>query len=446
MTDGLKGIEIRAAMGVEQDQEQVELFRWETPHRLRKHHRFYEDISLDPVRRRQWEYFWPRLRLTINRDRLPDVMTINGYGDWPLYASGKVAEAPMPPTLSPGVLYCPTCHAVLDWDEAFFGSSPRHFVPKGLLEYRTAVMTGRGRGKRERLVGVDALGHTYCYAFCPNKHSLPHGAGFFDRLIVGVLGSQHNVAGYADQWCKYLLGQREAAAFFSPAQGPWHAEDKPRIGEGIPLIIHPRRNPFPVSLWLHGLWDPLGQRSQSWSLVEHMDCLALLVGPEELSAGRHHGAAKPRPHATPAGQLLCKFWESAHATPGQKLLVSLAIVVTDCDHLIRHGALPAAMCWNSPTPARSHYNPLVQSDTSARLGKYVARHAPALYKFAQNSFSEVAFFGACQLSAGGNGVALHRSQDALEWMLARRNQIPVLKPSAALRQLSAQEGGSHVFT
>ena len=210
------------------------------------------------------------------------------------------------------------------------------------------------------------------------------------------------------------------------------------------LAAYPRRNSFPLSLWLHGMWDQKGQRSKSWSMVPHLDGLVVLIDPATLP-GRRHPRSRALQGANNAADLLGKFTEKADGTPGQKLRVSLAVVLTDCGSLIRDGALPAAMCWNLPSPPGSRYNPLVQCDTSARLGEYVARHAPAFYKCAHNWFYEVAFFGVgATRTHQGNGQ-VHRCHDALTWMLAQRRQIPVMKARAAFKRLASHESGDFVF-
>jgi hypothetical protein len=280
----------------------------------------------------------------------------------------------------------------------------------------------------------------YQWVFCPALHSLPLMEGVSDRLIVGVLGEKQPVSAYADQCSRHLLSGHDQGLFLSQGQNV-HPNGKTDIEEGILLSVYPKENYFPLSVWLFGLWETQGGRSKAWPLAPQMNGLVLVVDPATLMGRRGAGA----PLGDSPADLLVKFVESTKATPGIKLPISLAVVLGQCDALIHDGTLPRCMSWNLPHWPDSGYNPLVQRDTSAKLGGFVAGHAPSLYKLAQDWFSSVSFFGMGTRPVSGVHGKAHRPGDAVTWMLAERKQVPIMNVSKAFEQLGSYESGDYVF-
>jgi len=293
-------------------------------------------------------------------------------------------------------------------------------------------------------VGVDVFGRIWHRVFCPHRHAQPYGTGFFDRLAIGILGDRQSVFAYGEQWKRHLVSKPNARLFRRPARNLRENGGQLSIADGMLLHTYPNSSYFPLATWIFGLWENSGVPAGAWGMSRHIDGLLMIVDPQSFSGDNNARGPGAKGLSNP-GDLLDKFWKSTGSPLGRKLPVSLAIVLDGCDSLIRNGDLPANMPWNLPSLAAGHHNPLVQCDTSARLGEFVARNAPKLYKVARNYFANVAFFGTGNLSGSSGNGTVHRSQDPLTWMLAERKQVSVLKTSKALKQLSSKQGGDYVF-
>jgi hypothetical protein len=405
----------------------VRLYRGPVSRSWRRNGSFHVDVPLAPVVQKQWNYFWARVRVLSGRHDSQDVVLLNGHGNEPLYANGSVVTPTAFCRIDPGTLFCPECGIRFNLESAFFGSAPNTYIASSryLGLQGVVIVTGRRGKKRMRSCAVDSGQNTYPYIFCPNKHPLPYMTGVYDRLVVGILGEQPAVVRYFQEWQKTLLQRNDM--FFAEA-----AQDA-RVGggqQGVLMALHPQENQFPLYLWMYRLWAGANPPSDSWRFARHINGLVLLVDPRN-----------PRRSAN----LLSRFWEKTDALPGEKLPVSVAIVLTGCDFLIRSKVLPQNIAWNLPNAHGSQYNPLVQCDTSARIGEYVARTTPQLYRLAQDRFSSVAYFGTGSMYYASNGELIHRGEDALMWMLAQRKQIPILKPAKAFTQISSHARGNYVF-
>jgi hypothetical protein len=410
----------------------VPLFRWEPGRTLPDRCHFSASVSLRPVR--EWQYFLPRLNVEADDDAL---LVVDGYGDHPIYPSGTLADVACL-RVGRGPLLCPTCCTELGWDQVLFGGSSRQCVENGLLQQRVAVWPGRWLRRRRRPVGVDALGNIFPQMFCPMKHPLPEHEGVHDRLIVGVLGEQQLVRDFAARCADELLRRHDDGLFLGPGYNA-HPEGMLDVEHGILLSIQPRRNYFPISFWMFGLWaGPQQGPSPAYAIAPHVESLILVLDPtrQPALAGRTSGTAGAGP-----ADVLVRFTEQVGATPGTKLAISLAVVLTQCDRLISQGLLPQRILWNLPPRGSGGRCPLVHSDTSARLGSFLAKTAPGLYTVAKNWFSSVSFFGV----GAKAGDRSYRCTDPVTWLLAERGQVPVMKASAALTQVGSYASDDYVF-
>lgn len=429
ISGGLKKLqlEVEAAMTHQHDGETTSLFRGQLSTGFRKHSRNSVDVPLEPIQQMQWDYFWPKVRIVSGDDNGAGVVVINGHGQEPIYANGRVAKSsPSNTTIEPGSLFCPECGIAFDPDEAFFGGSPDSYYPRSRLELVTAVFTGNRKKTRERWVAVDGKNTMFDYVFCPNKHPLPLMTGLYDRFVVGILGQDSSVDRYSKEWNR-SLARRNSKLFAKTAEDA-------RVGggrQGTLLTLYPRKNHFPVHFWLYRFWETPSPQSDSWEFAKRLNGLVVLVDP--LAPGN-------------SADLLSKFWQRMDPPAGTRLPTSLALVLENCDALVARGRLPRNIAWNLPSVPGSRHNPLVQADTSARLSEYVAEEMPKLYRIAQDQFSSAAFFGTNSVGDQQGGKPIHRGEDALMWMLGNRQQIPVQEPNEALKQIGSCKQPAYVFS
>ncbi|MBL9164748.1 MAG: hypothetical protein JNL18_18615 [Planctomycetaceae bacterium] len=302
---------------------------------------------------------------------------------------------------------------------------------------------GRDRKMRAGKFAEDGNGDLFEYIFCPRSHPIASRAGYYDRLVLGILGDAEMVGRFVAEMQAQLITRSNPALFAYPAV----RDEAATCHSGKLLTLHPVNNSFPLHLWILELdqleLDQVGERlTNACKISRFVDGIIILVDASDSSQKIGRSVAL-RTSIGPSDRLT-RFWESI-SPAGDKIPVSLAVVLTGCDRLIDSNSLPRNIGWNLATGPGTYFDALVQCDTSARFGELIAKHLPALYHAAQNRFRESAFFGVGEISTNKPATRMYRALDPLLWMLAQRNQIPKLPTTAAFERLSGMKDHHFIF-
>lgn len=443
------------------------LYRW-IPDRPVEEGTYDAWVSLDPIRKRGWPFFYCKAAL-VDPSQQSSVLMVHRNTCIATTSTGEMQLSQTPPHAQydakvPKNFVCPECFDRFKVEEMRFASEKKGKQIQGRRSWLDGLL------RRPTKPPKDDHGRRMVFKFCPKGHLQPFTAGLHQSLTIGLIGAtfsgkSHFVAALVsrlqeragdDLWAALLpvtdeTSKRYRDDFETPLIKGRRQLDK-TAGTPPPLIYNLS---FDRRLWNEkrtrsvnlALYDTAGENlddgDTARQMVQYLSVasgIMFLLDPLQVKGVRDAlgpGASLPAQNdrATPQGiigNVFSILKESEHVSQDEMLAIPVAVVLTKCDVLRDAGLIEPNRLWCMEK--RRHigrFNEEWHNDMSGMLGEYVRRWAPSAYNMITHSFPNHAFFGVSSTGCAPDRlgrfefVSPFRVEDPLLWLLAQLRVLPV---------------------